>query len=161
MDEMTPAQRAAVAALEHELLGSIPLTRAMELSVVHYTGDRLRLRAPLAPNVNDKGCAFGGSLSSLMTLACWGLARQVLLDADQVADIYVQDSTIEYLQPVWGDLTVDAAAAEGQSLTDFVSMFAVRGKSRMTLCATVPGVDAVAARLTARFVAKRREERTE
>lgn len=161
MDEMTPEQRAAVAALEHELLSTIPLTRAMQLSVQEYTGDRLRLVAPLTPNVNDKGCAFGGSLASLMTLACWGLARQALLDAGYLADIYVQDSTIEYLRPVWGALITDAGAADGHSLAEFVSMYAARGKARVTLCATVPGVDATAARLTARFVAKKREEKSE
>ena len=46
----------------------IPLARAMDLELLAHDGDRLALRAPLAPNVNDKGCAFGGSLVSLMTL---------------------------------------------------------------------------------------------
>lgn len=158
MDEMSDAQRAAALALEQELLSSIPLTRAMQLKVTAYAGDRLQICAPLAPNINDKGCAFGGSLAGLMTLACWGLARQVLLDAGNAADIYVQDSQIVYLQPVWGELRVDAYAPAEQSLADFVQMYAARGKARISLCAEVPGVDAVATRLTARFVAKKREE---
>src|SRR5690606_6825838 len=63
------------AALERELLAEIPLARAMQLSVAAYDGATLALAAPLAPNGNDKGCAFGGSLASLMTLAGWGLAH--------------------------------------------------------------------------------------
>lgn len=157
---MTPAQRQAVSDLEHELLRTIPLTRSMQLSVISYDGERLKLCAPLQPNVNDKGCAFGGSLASLMTLANWGLARQALLDAGYVADIYVQDSQIEYLQPVYAKLEVEAEAAPGHVLADFVAMYAARGKARITLVATTAGAEAPAARLTARFVAKQREEKT-
>jgi thioesterase domain-containing protein len=93
-----------------------------------------------------------------MTLACWGLARQALLDAGYTADIYVQDSTIEYLQPVWAELDVSAIPAQGHSLADFVAMYAARGKARITLVALTAGKDTAAARLTARFVAKKREE---
>lgn len=49
MDEMSDAQRAAALALEQELLSSIPLTRAMQLKVTAYAGDRLQICAPLAP----------------------------------------------------------------------------------------------------------------
>ena len=51
----------------------IPLTRAIQLRVASLDDSGLRLEAPLAPNVNDKGTAFGGSLASLLTLAGWGL----------------------------------------------------------------------------------------
>lgn len=155
---MTPAQIEAAAFLEHELLSQIPLTRAMQLRVVDYDGNTLRLAAPLAPNVNDKGCAFGGSMASLMTLASWGLARLALRAHGLAPDIYVQDSNIEYLAPVWSDLRVHACAAEGHSMANFVAMFRERGKARVTLCASIAGDDQPAARLTARFVAKQRKE---
>ncbi len=41
----------------------------------------LTLAVPLAPNINDKGCAFGGSLTSLMTLASWGVVELALARA--------------------------------------------------------------------------------
>ncbi len=157
---MTPEQAAAAQFLEHELLTTIPLARAMQLRVVRFDGAELELAAPLAPNVNDKGCAFGGSMASLMTLASWGLARLILRERGFEPDIFVQDSHIDYLQPVWTDLQVHARAQEGQSLADFVSMYAARGKARISLCAEVAGAAAAAARLSARFVAKRREEKT-
>ena len=40
-------------------LQSIPLVRAMQVEVVGDSAGRLRLQAPLGPNVNDKGSAFG------------------------------------------------------------------------------------------------------
>jgi thioesterase domain-containing protein len=157
---MTPEQAAAAQFLEHELSTTIPLARAMRLQVVRFNDVELELAAPLAPNVNDKGCAFGGSMASLMTLASWGLARLTLHQRGFDPDIYVQDSHIEYLEPVWTDLRICARAQEGHSLADFVSMYAARGKARISVCAEVAGVAGAAARLSARFVAKRREEKT-
>lgn len=154
---MTDSTEDAIQFLERELLSTIPLTRAMQLRVAHYDGNTLTLSAPLAPNVNDKGCAFGGSMASLMTLACWGLARLLLREHGMEPDIYVQDSQIEYLAPVWGDLVVCATAAPGHSLADFVAMQQSRGKARITLCASIDSAG-TAARMTARFVSKRREE---
>ncbi len=157
---MTPEQAAATRFLEHELVTSIPLARAMQLQVVRFDGAELELTAPLAPNVNDKGCAFGGSLASLMTLAAWGLARLTLREQAFDPDIYVQDSQIDYLAPVWTELRICARAQQGHSLADFVSMYAARGKARISLCAEVDIAGQAAARLSARFVAKRREEKT-
>ena len=157
---MSP-QVCAEAFLEEEILRTIPLSRAMQLHVHGYTADALALTAPLGPNSNDKGCAFGGSMASLMTLACWGLARLTLRDYGFEPDIFVQDSHIEYLAPVWGDLYVRASAADDESLADFVSRYAARGKARSTLVASIEWEGQTAARLTARFVAKRRQENTE
>jgi thioesterase domain-containing protein len=155
---MTPAQSEATVFLEHELLSQIPLTRAMQLRVVDYDGSTLRLVAPLAPNVNDKGCAFGGSLASLLTLACWGLARLALRAHSMEPDIYVQDSQIEYLAPVWQEIEIVARADEGHSLAEFVAMHAARGKARITLVADVAGEAGPATTLRARFVSKRKAE---
>ena len=47
----------------------MPPVALMQLRIAGYDGRRLRLHAPLDVHVNDKGCAFGGSLASLMTLA--------------------------------------------------------------------------------------------
>ena len=109
----------AAAFLEHELLSQIPLTRAMQLRVVDYDGSTLRLAAPLAPNVNDKGCAFGGSLASLLTLACWGSPRGVGLQhalqeqprdsglATQLSvDVVDQRAQLLLPRPLRGDLDV-------------------------------------------------------
>ena len=145
--------------LETELLSTIPLTRTMQIRVLDYDGNALRLAAPLDPNIKDKGCAFGGSLASLMTLACWGLARTALVEGGHVADVYVQDSHIEYLAPIWTELVATATPGTGKSLADFVAMYHARGKARISLTARVDNLGQEAARLSARFVAKKREEK--
>lgn len=154
---MTLPSTEAVAALEREVLEGIPLARAMALRVEAWDGTRLVLAAPLAPNVNDKGCAFGGSLASLMTLAGWGLLTLALGARGIVADIYVQDSSIRYLAPVWQDFRAVARLAPPDGIGDFVAAFGARGKARARLRCTVPLADGSdAAVLEAGFVAMAR-----
>ncbi len=144
-------------ALERHLRTSIPLARAMDLRVVDYDGHRLALAAPLAPNINDKGCAFGGSMASLLTLASWGLVVLKLAEAGLEADVYVQDSQLSYLAPVWDDIVAEAWAA-ADPWPGFLGALRAQGKARLTLEAEITASDGagVAARQTARFVAKRR-----
>ena len=73
---------------------SMPPVKAMDITIAAREGDTLSLRAPLALNVNDKGCAFGGSLVSLMTLAGWGLVTLRCRQPGIDADVYVGGSEL-------------------------------------------------------------------
>lgn len=146
-------------ALEHELLDDIPLSRAMALRIVAWDGTVLEMGAPLAPNINDKGCAFGGSLASVMTLAGWALVRLAVDEARLPSDIYVQDSTIRYLAPVWGDLRARARLDAGDAFAPFLDVLRARGKARLTVQVVVGADDGTAATtLSARFVALARAD---
>ena len=143
--------------LAREILEDIPLARAMQLRLHDYDGACLSLAAPLAPNVNDKGCAFGGSLASLLTLAGWALVVLALRERGEDADVFVGESTIRYLQPVWEDFRAEARPAAEADWSAFFAALDVRGKARIALDCRVPGGDdQPAATLEARYVAKRR-----
>ena len=133
----------------------IPLTVAMGLEAGTLAGNTLQLRAPLAPNANDKGCAFGGSLASLMTLAAWALIELHLDARGSRCEVYVQDSGIDYLAPVWGELRVTARLAEGEDWAAFFAALDTRGKGRLTVLAQADHAGMPATRMRARFVAKR------
>ena len=122
--------------LEAELL-AMPPVAALGLRIVDATGDRLRLQAPLAPNINDKGCAFGGSLASLMTLAGWGLIVLRLAEAGLEADVFVADSEIRYRAPLFADLDATAQLAEGESWDVFLATLRNRGRARLSVLAVV------------------------
>jgi thioesterase domain-containing protein len=141
-------------AFEQQLLADIPLARAMQLRVARWDEGKLSLAAPLAPNINDKGCAFGGSLTSLMTLVGWGLIVLKLQSLGRDCDIYVQDSMVRYQAPVWSDFTAEAQLAEGESWDAFLAMLEQRGRARLRVVCRVPLDDgSAAATLEARFVA--------
>jgi thioesterase domain-containing protein len=141
------------------LLAEIPLARTMQIATRDYDGETLALAAPLAPNINDKGCAFGGSLASLTTLAGWGLIALKLMSLDIKCDIYVQDSTIRYLAPVWGELLTRANLADGESWDMFLAALAARGRARLRVdCHVLLDADKDACTLEARFVAIRNDK---
>jgi thioesterase domain-containing protein len=135
----------------------MPPVAAMDVQIVGYDGDTLRLRAPLALNVNDKGCAFGGSLSSLMTLAAWGAVTLHVQRAGMRADVFVADSQVRYVAPLYADLEAEAEAAPESDWHAFLATLAERGRARTELVARVrlpEGGDAATFR--ARFVAFRK-----
>ena len=134
-------------------LGRIPQVRAMQVEVDGEADGRLHLRAPLAPNVNDKGSAFGGSLVALMTLAGWALATRRLAAAGLEADVYVADSQVRYLAPLEDELQAEAWLEEG-SWDDFIATFRQRGRARCRIAARVrlPG-GGEATTFSGRFVA--------
>jgi thioesterase domain-containing protein len=135
----------------------IPLARAMDLQLADCDDDRLSLRVPLAPNVNDKGCAFGGSLVSLMTLSGWALVELALRRRGLDCDVFVAESSVRYLAPLWQDFHSEARLAAGADWATFFGTLAARGKARIGVDCMVPDEHGAAAcTLGARFVAKRR-----
>ncbi|GAB6196454.1 YiiD C-terminal domain-containing protein [Lysobacter xanthus] len=132
----------------------MPPVRALQVSIDAFDGERLRLSAPLAANVNDKGCAFGGSLASLMTLACWGRVWLEVHAAGLDCDIYVADSHIRYLAPLYDDLVAEALLADGAQWSTFVSTLRAKGRARIELVARVACADGTpATTFEARFAA--------
>jgi len=75
MIELTHIDAARLRTLELLLHAEIPLSQAMQVRVLRFDRNGLVLGAALAPNLNHKKTAFGGSLNSLATLACWGLVQ--------------------------------------------------------------------------------------
>ena len=135
---------------------AMPPVAAMQVRAVHYDGSVLRLEAPLARNVNDKACAFGGSLVSLMTLAGWGLVTAKLKEAGIAAGVYVADSQVRYLAPLFTDLVAEARLAEGTDWAAVLQAWQARGRARAGVQAVVPGPGgAPVADLAARFAALR------
>ena len=120
-----------------EYCRGMPPVAAMQVEVEGMRGDALRLTAPLSANVNDKGNAFGGSLTSLMTVAGWGLVTLKLRLAGLKAEVYVADSQIRDLAPLYDDLVAEAVFAEGQAWDLFVDTLVQRGRARIQVDARV------------------------
>lgn len=132
----------------------MPPVRALALRLHDYDSQSLRLAAPLSPNINDKGNAFGGSLASVMTLAAWALMSMKLEDAGFTADVYVQDSMLRYIAPLYDDLIAEARLVPEQDWDSVIATFAQRGKVRAQLRARILASDGtLCCTLEGRFVA--------
>lgn len=133
---------------------NLPPLAAIQARVVDYDGHRLRMTAPLSANVNDKGSAFGGSMTSLMTYAGWGLVSLQLQQAGLSADVFVADSQVRYLKPLYAELHAEAMLAPQQSWELFLATLAQRRRARIHLQARVIGAEGeVMADLAGRYVA--------
>ncbi len=132
---------------------AMPPVAALQLRVAGFDGDALRLEAPLAAHVNDKGCAFGGSLASLMTLAGWGVVTLRLQQAGLAAEVYVADTQLHYRAPLFADLQATARLAEPDAWAGALERLRERGRAsiQVAACVTLPD-GGIAAECGARFV---------
>lgn len=81
----------------------------MQLSFAGYEDLSLWMEAPLAPNINNKGTAFGGSIASICLFGGWAVATLGFIDAGiRNTEIVVYTSTMTFERPATGMLRVRA-----------------------------------------------------
>jgi thioesterase domain-containing protein len=102
--------------LERFLIKHLPLARAAQVSIDTYDGESLKVSAPLAENINDKGTAFGGSLYNLCVIAGWGMTDLKAKELGLEGDIVVAKGEINYLRPLKGRLIATAYAPDAAVL---------------------------------------------
>lgn len=140
-----------IATLEHTLHNEIPLSQAMGIRVANYDGASLRLIAPLAPNINHKSTAFGGSLYSLTVLCGWGLLHIKLAEMGFKKHIVIQDGHIRYLLPVNTDMQAECRLNES-AFERFLQTLKKHGRARLTLNVVIKHQGQVAVEFSSRYV---------
>ena len=138
---------------ERFLHEQIPLTRAMSVKLESYDGAQLVVTAPLEPNHNHLGTAFGGSLSALTTLT--GYAMLWLQLGDRNAHIVIRESTIRYKHPVRSALRAICLRPDEASIAVFKTTFQSTGKAHLKLQVQVVNADQVCVMFEGDFVALR------
>lgn len=141
--------------LETFLHASIPITRALGARVVRVDAQGSELHAPLNPNRNHLGTAFGGSLHALAVLASYTWLFNQLGEWSLSGHVVLTESRITYETPVRGDLKAICASPVAEDVERFKTLLAAKGKARIELHATVGYADLIACRFTGEFVARR------
>jgi thioesterase domain-containing protein len=131
----------------------IPLTRAMGAQVAAYEHGQVVVTAPLAPNHNHLGTAFGGSLSALATLAGYALLWLELREPR--AHVVIRRSSIQFHYPVRGELRATCRTPDAATLAAFRETFARKGKARLDLRVEIAEAGTLAVEFTGTFVALR------
>lgn len=119
----------------------IPLTRAMNLRATEANAQRLVLEAPLEPNKNHLGTAFGGSLHTVPLLACYGALWMVLREAGIDGHVVVKRSNALYRAPVTGTIRATCERPPAEAAAAFLADLRRHRKARMELRATVAGAN--------------------
>ncbi len=110
----------------------IPLLNHMGMKPLHFADNTLVMAAELAPNVNDKGTGFGGSLATLATLCGWALVTLRLRREGLNCDVMIRDSQLKYLAPVSSNFAAQAEFPESE-WSGFSNYLKEKGRSRVTL----------------------------
>ena len=145
-------------AVERYLHQHIPLTAHMEVGVHLIDAAGVRLTAPLAPNINHRQTAFGGSAAALATLACWTLIHLRLVELPLQSSIVVRRSTMDYEAPIDTDFAAFCPSPDTAAWTQFTEELTRRGKGRIDLAAEVLCREVRAASFAGQFVAIRQEK---
>jgi thioesterase domain-containing protein len=119
--------------LQNRIIGEFSLARHIGIIVESADDAGVVLRAPLAPNANYKGTAFGGSLYSVAVLTGWAWVTRYLAARGLAADAVIQESSARFLAPVHGELRASVAAPPDAQIDRFRKMLQRAGRGRIRL----------------------------
>jgi thioesterase domain-containing protein len=131
----------------------IPLSRAMEVSVLESSLARVVLSAPLAPNINHRETVFGGSASAVAILAAWSMLHLRLSAHGLGSRLVIQRNTMAYGLPIDGTFTAVAEAPSEAAWRAFVRVYERKGLGRIEQASVLMYHGQLAGKLTGEFVA--------
>ena len=156
MSPRNPGRAVAGHDVNAYLARHVPITQAMGIRLRSFDAAGVTMTAPLKPNINDKGIAFGGTLASILALSGWALTDLVLREAGEVADVLIAVAATEYRAPVAGRIvarcalppagelaaffTAERKHAFKRRLEEFAAIFYAKGyvdQARAALCAAL------------------------
>jgi thioesterase domain-containing protein len=133
----------------------MPITRALGARVEHHDAQSVRIAAPLAPNLNHRDTAFGGSLSSLAILSGWVLLYLQLRDRGIECRLVIQRSALDFEAPVDGDFTSSSTLPAHAIWTRFLATLAKHRRARVTVSSTLECTSGVGGSHEGTYVAVR------
>lgn len=134
----------------------IPLLNHMGLGELEYDGKRLVLPAELAPNINDKGTGFGGSLATLATISGWCLTTLLLREQSLDCDVMIRDCEMQYIAPITNDFYAQVVVPSTLGVDSFLLRLKEKGRARLALDVSVKQNGIVALKMTGNYVAIQR-----
>lgn len=141
--------------MEKLLHDKIPISVAMNISVMELTAQSLRLFIPLEENKNHVGTLFGGSLYSAGALACYGLFLATLRDhGETTKNVVAAEGHIFYKEPVDGNCVIEAQWNPLETQAEFFQNLARWKKARTEMKAQMLVRGKLCAEFSALFVAR-------
>jgi thioesterase domain-containing protein len=132
-----PPENPHAEAVQQYLGDHIPLSVAMGVRVSEATPLRITLSAPLAPNINHRDTAFGGSAAALAMLSAWALLH-LRLEAERGAvRVVVQRCEMRYERPIPGDFAATCELSDEAAWSRFETTLERRGRARIELTAVL------------------------
>jgi len=144
-----------ISQLQQKMYEDIPLSQQMGMQVVAYEHDTLTLSASLKKNTNQLQTAFGGSIFSLATLACWAWLNVKLKNCKIDARIVIQRGHMDYKQLIEHDFIAICPPADEARFKRFLHILQRKAIARITLHSEVRCEGILSAKFIGEFVAEK------
>ncbi|HSD37446.1 MAG TPA: YiiD C-terminal domain-containing protein [Rhodocyclaceae bacterium] len=140
--------------LQQYLHEHIPLSKAMQVSVVSVSRESVVLSAPLEPNINHRETVFGGSASALAILSAWSLLHTRLqVEHPASCRLVIQRNTMEYSLPIQGQFLARSALVLPEQWPSFLRVLSRRGKGRIAVKSVLEHLGQPVGEFSGEFVA--------
>ena len=139
-------------ALTEYLHQHIPLTAAMGARALRCDAHEVEIGAPLKPNLNHRGTAFGGSLATLGIVSGWALLHMGLRREQLPARLVIQRSECDFAEPVADEFAATSRLTEKEWL-HFVATFKRYQRARITIHTDIRARESTAVRHRGTYVA--------
>jgi thioesterase domain-containing protein len=118
--------------VRHKLRSQVPLIAHMGVDLLSWDGATVIVEAPLAPNLNTHGTAFGGSLYNVAAMTGWSAVHLTLMDAGHTPSVWVAKGEIDYKTPVRGVIRGIATVSD-ESRQQLIRSYEEKGRAKLTI----------------------------
>lgn len=144
--------------LQRYIEENIPIVKDMGFIVEEIGEERIVVSGEYCRHINHTKSVFGGSISSVMTLAGWVRVRLLIEEFDPTATVVIKSNSTEFIKPVTEDYVVYTEPIDKRKISKFRKTYEKFGRGRVEVeaCLTHRGSDEVLARFQGEFVALRK-----
>lgn len=115
------------------MYSNIPLTKKMDFTIEDFEDEKISVKALLKTNINHKSTAFGGSISTVLTMCGWAAVFKIIKEIDEEAHIVIQKSCVNYIKPITKDFTALYEVKNREEIQNFIKTYNKYGKARMEI----------------------------
>lgn len=139
--------------LQNFLNTEIPTAQFMEIEVRSYDGKELCIQAPLRPNTNHHGTAFGGAIASLGFICGWAYIHLRMQQAEIKAGLVIHKTEVEFIAPVKERFEARVCLQNEEQWQNFTEALALNAKARLQLTPRIYSGAVLAAQLRNSYAA--------
>ena len=139
-----------------KLKEQVPLITHMGIDVISWDGSTVVVEAPLEPNLNTHGTAFGGSLYCVGAMTGWSALHLTLMDAGHLPSVWLAKGEVAYLKPVRGTLRAQTTISAEQR-EQILQGYEEKGRVKATIDVLIREGSDEAVKLSAVYAAMKQD----
>lgn len=143
--------------LQDFLHQQIPLSTSLGVEVRNVSTEEVELFAPLAPNHNHLGSAFGGSISALLILGGYTWLYHFMQKQGFSVHVILKSCTTDYQRPVTEDLRIVSRSPMLEERKRFLESYQRKGLGRIFVDSEIQTSKGISATFRGEFVVKSSE----